>query len=339
MRNPTNESSNNNFSPIKIFFMSSLIGIKRTFLGFPIEYPCENVRVRLQASPTMNFSYSFIKSILINEGISGFYKGGLLTFGKSILRQTYLNPTQVYFKIAYGKILPPDVNNRFPDIKNLFAGFTMASLSALILSPLERLKTVLITRNSQSLPLQVHGYKSSYKFFFKGTSSYYLKSIVSWSTFLVAEERIRKLVKFYFIPSANETTLLPFPYLLLVGVLGGGISLLFTSPLETITTQIQKADSKQSATIRSTYYSLVQNHGYKVLYAGWKPKFLLYLLTTIYSSAAIQETELLYLGQDKRNNDVPQAKLKISFFSNQSRDHSVHTDHDKDLSEKNKNNI
>lgn len=277
------ESNHSNKISVQTAFIAAL---KRTLIGFPIEYPLINISTLAQALPTENIA-KLVKSQWQYGGISEFYRGGFVYAIKIQLRSTYHTTGIVFFRDVYKNFLSKsNINpNRILDASNIAAAFTMTTTSSIFINPLDRLR-VYITTNKENKKYS-HLLAQSFREINRGFVINYFRSTVSWTIFLVTEERLRLYLlnkKIFNNPSNQKLSMLN---LLILGIVGGSLNLFLTLPLETITTQIQKAETPHKK-IHPTMKYIYTKAGIRGFYSSIGVRLTQYILTTMLSSYALQ---------------------------------------------------
>lgn len=276
---------NNHIDFFESGIVSSIATIKRTLAGFVIEHPLNNIATLLQANPATK-PFDIFKSSFTPSGFLNLYRGGIPFLLKTYLRSTFHTTGIIYFRSQYERLLSEaNINN--VDLKNIFAGFTMTTISNVVINPLNRIGVYLVTKTPQSRLVKTYNFKEIYAELRRGFLSNYCRSILSWSLFLMTEERLRLWLNQGPLFRNESSAYLSWPNLLALGILGGGINLFFTLPLETVTIHIQKAHSTHHK-MWPTAKFVMKEYGVKGFYVAWPIKLTQYILTTMLSSYAIQ---------------------------------------------------
>ena len=91
----------------KMYLGSTLVGMGRVLVGFPLEHPLDALRVQWQAKPHYRNEYQIAKSIYESKGVvKGFYAGSLPNLARLMLRNSYKYPLLVGLPDFYKKRLP-----------------------------------------------------------------------------------------------------------------------------------------------------------------------------------------------------------------------------------------
>lgn len=286
---PSNSVDNNKLTGDIIFWAA----LKRTYLGFPIECPLINITTIAQANPDKHVS-NLIRSQYQQErgSFRAFYKGGSSYLAKLLIRSTYHTTGIIYFRNLFGELARkagiPDAHIITP--RNIATSFMMTTINTAIINPLERFRVYV---NTQEGRVNLREYtKQPIRQLNKGFNANYLKSIMSWTIFLVTEEKIR-LSLLNHSPFQNPTKQqLSIANLFILGICSATPNLAVTLPFETVTTQIQKKDSPHKH-ILQTFRYIKSNHGFAGFYSSWRPRLVHYIASSIFSSVAIQEAHHL----------------------------------------------
>ena len=93
-------------SQVSFYVGSSLAGIARTAVGFPLEHPIDSIKTQWQAQPHIKHEFAMIKRIYETKGIKGFYAGSISNFTRCVLKNSYKYPLMVGLPALYEKSLP-----------------------------------------------------------------------------------------------------------------------------------------------------------------------------------------------------------------------------------------
>jgi hypothetical protein len=187
------------------------------------------------------------------------------------------------------------------DLINSVTGVSMATIDVVILGPFERLKVWLMTKKhaEKSLFLFINQASNKYdllKNLFRGLKVSYVRSMTSWTCYLVAEDKIRKLVEQ--TNGCKENKKISLIETIFIGTLGGSINSLVTLPFDAVKTHLQKSDSFKSQKIFLTMKELFGNHGLKGLYAGWQFRVPAYVIVGIISSGNMQKIDKIWNNKE-----------------------------------------
>lgn len=135
----------NNF---KIVGVSSLSGMARGLIGFPLEQPLEAVKTQWQAKPMHRNEYIIAKQIYKEKGIiNGFFAGSTPNLARILFKNFYRYPLMVQLPNFYQQHLPSSIceNKKY---QKLFTGISIAFVEGFLICPFERLKTYFMTVNA-----------------------------------------------------------------------------------------------------------------------------------------------------------------------------------------------
>ena len=130
----------------KLMLGSSLFGIGRVLVGFPIEHPIDSIKTQWQAQTHCRNEYQVCKHIYKEKGImKGFYAGSIPNLTRLICRNSYKYP------LLMG--LPDLFTNKFPNLQDkertlkLMTSLSIALIETTINCPIERTKTFVMTQS------------------------------------------------------------------------------------------------------------------------------------------------------------------------------------------------
>jgi len=160
-------------------FQSSFYGMIRGIMVHTLIYPLEVVKVRRQCSEENIFRITY--HLWQREGIRPFYRGLSAQLGKTTMRQAWCWPMMT--------AIPPRMqqygaNDTFAQA---MTGVSIATVDALVTTPLERAKVVSACTGNRGASLS-----EIYKGGWHGGMTHWRKLSVNWSTFLVAQKHLRK---------------------------------------------------------------------------------------------------------------------------------------------------
>jgi hypothetical protein len=279
-------------------FDSIYIGTTRIFLAIIISHPFDFLKTKIQSSSEKSTSSISLSIKIYNTyGIKGFFKGYLPSLYRSLFKETYRSPLRGFLDYKFENIFR-SYNKSFT--KTLTA-ISMAITDTVILSPIERVKVLVMTNNSEANPIKAFwrnkpkGLQLSH-YLFKGLTVSLVRSILSWTSFLVCEEKIRHYyeLRSKSLSLANRIT---------IGVLSGIINGLITQPFDTIKTNIQKS-TEQKDKLNSIYKMglfLFQQNGIKGLYAGFNVRLFQYSIIGVFSSDIIQQVDKIWKINSENN--------------------------------------
>lgn len=222
-------------------FQSSLYGMMRGVFVHTLIYPLEVVKIRRQCSEDKVFRIAH--DLWQKEGVGSFYRGLTVQLGKTTIRQAWCWPMMT--------TIPPRMRRYGANdaLSYAMTGILIATVDALVTTPLERAKIVsAFTGNRKA------SFSEIYKDGWRGGMAHWRKISVNWSTFLVAQQHLRKQ---YANTSGEPLTMWQ---LMQIGVQVAGIVSLVSAPFDLANTWKQ-AQNKD--------LTLFSPRSIAVLYRGW----------------------------------------------------------------------
>lgn len=275
------------------FIKSSYVGVSLVIFTFTSNHPFDYLKTIKQANLSNSLTNRALVSNIYNlNGIKGFYTGGRANFLRAVLKESYRNPLRGFLKSFYSEKIPKSIQIKYPEIRNVTTGVSMAGFDTFILCPLERIKVwVMTATNKPQLTSYFHQNQNLLRDLFKGLKVSFVKSAASWTSYLVFEEDIRKFV----MKSDTNNDEITISKQVLIGFLAGVANSILTLPFDTIKTQMQKYDSNsEKQLIFSTFRNIVTAHGVKGLYAGWLFRLPSYIIVAIITSHNIQKIDKIW---------------------------------------------
>jgi len=273
---------------------ASAAGVARGLAGFPLEHPFDLVKTRLQAQPQVSLSgMRTARDIYRKDGFTGFYTGGMPNATRAAVKQAYRYPLMFALPRAFESILPPDVDRKNPAVKKALTGVTIAGLETYVLTPLERLKVYLMTAESNKSHLLLKFFQENKnkvrKELFRGLNALMPKQMVSWTTFLVADDKIKRSVHGWTgVPQKEE---LPFVPLMLAGTAVGVVNSAASLPFDCVKTHLQMYNHMETPTLRSAFQSIYQQSGVMGFYRGWQTRMTQYILHSVFTVTIMERLE------------------------------------------------
>lgn len=276
---------------------SSAIGCSRVIFTFGIGHPFDLVKTRMQANPYIESGHLLANDIYKQTGVRGFYVGGIPNLSRALFKETYRSPQRGFTKSFLDNSLPDFSGKK--DFVNTATGLLMAGTDTFLICPLERLKVWMMTNNNKDKKFsqffsQQPNVQATVSDLFRGLKPSFVRSGMSWTSYLVAEEKIWLKMK-ELSPRVNKgDESLPLAEQLIVGTLGGMINCLCTLPFDTVKTQMQKKEFIDSKKINEVLGKLYNEHGIKGLYAGWQIKLIHYAIVGVITSNVIHEVDKIW---------------------------------------------
>lgn len=270
------------------FLETSFSGVIRGVLGFPLEHPFDCVKTRWQAKPELSSSLKVVQHIYQEKGILGFYTGGIPNGTRMVLKQAYRFPMMAIFPAFYNKQLPDDIKKKIPYIEKIMTGVTIASLESFIISPLERLKVWMMTsgKGKGINKFIVENRSRLISELYRGLRASYARQLATWTSFEAADGFFKAKAREY-----TQKDKLDFIPLFIASLFVAGVNTAVTLPFDFVKTHLQKADPLQSKKVFSNMRQLAQQHGFSVLYTGWRVKMVHYMLHSVYTVALVEKQE------------------------------------------------
>lgn len=271
---------------------ASIAGATRGLAGFPLEHPFDRVKTTQQASPVALSGTKTALAIYQQEGVRGFYKGGIPNGSRYILKPMYRYPLMFFLPNAYEDILPASAGQKNPYFKKALTGVTLASLEVYFICPLERLKVALMTSGQEKNPLlnfmrQSKGHMG--KELFRGLNALFPKQIVSWTSFLLADVKMKELChRWTGTPLYEELSFWP---LMGAGTVVGIVNTAVTLPFDYVKTHLQQRSAHDTGGLAKAVKQLYARYGATAFYSGWRTRMLHYILHGIFTVTILEKLE------------------------------------------------
>jgi hypothetical protein len=237
------------------------LGVMRCIAGFPLEHPCEVLKLRNQALPSTSSFYIF-KSIFLKSSFKGFYQGAVPNLMRRSVKEGYRWPTIKFFSDWWNKILPEAVKRDGTGTQIAIAA-SMATVETFLILPLER---ILLTKvNEQGY---VNFYKSKIKkegpiVLYRGLWVTFLRHLTVWTALMTTNYFVKE--KIYSLDSSKNY---PFLSILVGNLLIAANLTLWGLPLDFMRTNIQMNAELQQMRINQVAKILYRQHGIQGFYAG-----------------------------------------------------------------------
>ena len=169
------------------YISASLTGALRGITGFSLEHPFDCVKTCWQAEPHLSSAKKVARHNYEKKGVLGFYAGAIPNGTRMVIKQAYRFPMMMAFPKFYRERLPENVKRNAPFVEDALTGISIATLESGIITPLERMKVVIMTSEKMKRSLvqfiaRPHLFQEAYR----GFSASYLRQLVTWSTFSVS---------------------------------------------------------------------------------------------------------------------------------------------------------
>ncbi|OJX09504.1 MAG: hypothetical protein BGO77_06230 [Caedibacter sp. 37-49] len=276
-------------SVISKYLEVSFSGALRGLIPLPIEHPFDFMKTRMQANLGAKSAFNMVQEIYQQDGLKGFYAGVIPNGTRLMIKHAYRWPMMLAFPNFFDKFLPEETKTEYPSLKKFLTGGTIASFETLIICPLERLQVWLMTtyRDEKTLGNFYQQNRGNLKKeLYRGLNASYPKQLVTWISFLVADEKCKALAREY----TGEKEL-SFTTLLSVSFVVGAINAVITLPFGCIKTQMQKHNPVKSNTLISVTRQIYQNSGIKGFYAGWPVKLAQFMVRSLFTVTLFEKLE------------------------------------------------
>lgn len=284
-----NSQSQESISDRSLFRDLIVTSVSRNLIAVALELPCDVVITRMQA-----FNSTFVaesKEIYRMGGILGFYRGIAPKVTTILAKNFYIWPLLGTMPKVYQEILPEEWDDKWGGVtKKILTGLTMATADAIIMTPIDRIKTLQITRQGSSSVFQYM--KTQPKGFIpemmRGFMPTFYGNCIFWVPYLGTDHYLRNSLKDWRrgVPLTLSQILIVSSTLSLMDV---GLWL----PFQAVKTYIQKEKNssiKYESTlqvIRTIYHS----QGIKGLYCGWRLEIVRTFFMTIFNTYFFDQLE------------------------------------------------
>ena len=264
---------------LKFYSKSSLKGVATGFIVFGFSHPIEFVKTFLQANlHYKNSSIKAIKDNFLKGGILIFYSGALPNLIKYSIRNLYRWPMMLFFPKLYNKVVSSTYSK-------LLTAFTIANIECIIINPLERLKTYLMTKEKfESKAIRnflVSNEETKINELYRGLYIFILRQNLSWFSFLYFDHTFKTLLLKRRKRNGLSDNLNKFD----LGLTSLAVALantFFVQPLDYVKTNFQKENCRKNEKIIPFMKNTVKEKGIYVLYSGWQVKMTYYLIQSIF---------------------------------------------------------
>ncbi|XP_053990325.1 mitochondrial glycine transporter-like isoform X2 [Hylaeus volcanicus] len=288
------------------------IGFLRGLIRCPLEQPFDAIKTKWQANP---LAYKSLEEIVTNM-----YKdGGWRMFYRGSLPNTIRYPLLLLMPDLYSSTTEQVTSECMLLSKHTFlyktlCALILSSVEAFLTSPLERIKTLLITRSntsrsslyylfrrsspqyslfqqSMSSSLQFRHTLNRIRYIMSGFTPLWARQFVSWVTYLLTDAQCKS-----FLRHITQTTQLNFISLTLTACIVGIVNTLITMPFDAIKTHrqkfIQKNNVKMSTYFQSDIVSIWKIYGLKGFYVGFGLRLCQYFLNAIITVPLLDYLEM-----------------------------------------------
>eukprot|EP00347_Sterkiella_histriomuscorum_P019430 403341656 len=264
-----------------LYLGSSLVGMARVLIGFPIEHPIDSIKTQWQAKPYMKNEMAIIKDIYQTKGIKGFYAGSLPNLTRVLIKNSYRYPLMVGLPRFYNENLPPAISQNKP-LQKLLTGSSIALVESVITCPIERTKVYFMTTQQKGLSYK-HFYQNVVKGdkiheLFRGFTPLFMRQSTAWIVFLQADLAVKSWIR----KSMNipEKERIPTKYLMPASILVALANTTAVMPFDCVKTHMEKVDP--TSTYLRTFQKIYSQAGILGFFTGIRLRFLLYLTNAIF---------------------------------------------------------
>lgn len=184
---------------------SATMGAARSLIGFPIEQPMESVKTQWQTNPAKANEVQIMRQIYREKGVyKGFYAGSLPNATLKMLKNVYRYPLMIWMPHFFDTKL--QLQN--PHLKKSLTGVSISAIESMILCPLERVKTYLMTTDGTTAKAQsglswVRAFQAEskargdnvFRALFRGYLPLFTRQCVAWVCFLTADSVMKKSLR------------------------------------------------------------------------------------------------------------------------------------------------
>jgi hypothetical protein len=224
-----------------IFLLSAATGVARGLVGFPIEQPLEAIKTQWQASPGTKNEFKITKQIIESKGLfKGFYNGSIPNFTRIALKNLYRYPLMITTPDLIERFVPLAKNDR--RVSKGLTGFTISGIEALILCPVERIKTFMMTRqidHNQTVWQRLTKDSNLVRELYRGYFPLLTRQTVAWVTFLIADQQMKDVLRHHLLLNRSEA--IPARHLMVGSMFVALINTVVIMPFDCIKTHMQKA--------------------------------------------------------------------------------------------------
>ena len=233
----------------------------------------------LTSAPTrFTGTFDAFAKIARNEGLLSFWKGLSPLLVMSV-------PLTVIYYTAYDKLkfmlgFSPDATNATAVIAPMVAGCIARTVSVTVIAPLELVRTKLQSRNnyrySQLFPIIRNAVRQEgILSLWRGLSPMLLRDVPFSMVYWLGFEQLKVML----LTRMEYSAMVPF----LAGSISGAVAAALTTPLDVVKTHMQvelgetmattgRAVSLGAGTMGQVMKKVIQQHGYRGLFAGFVPR-------------------------------------------------------------------
>lgn len=274
-------------SKVWVYIESSLAGGVRAMVSMPFEHPFDCVKTKMQSDfLKYNSPFEFAKRIYAKEGVLGFYSGYIPNVTRYIIKNMYRIPLVILFNDIYSSIISSSAINKAS------VGLTVATLESVIVCPLERLKVIFMTKtHALRLREAIFMGSSLRTHLFSGLSTVFYRQIVSWVTYLVSEDVIRKEYRRVLKRADSES--LSFADLMAISAMVGLVNSLSIYPIDLVKTLKQQHNNEmyRDSSFLRVAGNIYRSSGVFGLYRGLSVRLAHYMINSFFTSGLLDHFE------------------------------------------------
>lgn len=261
------------------------LGAIRCVAAFPLEHPLEVAKVKCQGMPAIAPS-KVVQTLYRENGVKGFFDGGLSNLSKRTMRIAYRWPTVAALHSFWDTTIPQC--KQFNGLtSHLMTAGSIAAIETAIVLPLDRLFVSRVHdlgyRHFVKNQFKNEGIKSLYH----GAGATFINHGTSWSTFMLvnhfSKKAISKMDPESRYPSLDKTAKIAMISTSLCAV---------DLPFEFMKLQRQMHPHFQKNTLLQMTKDLFKQHGVKGFYSGLSFAFMHKSVQTLFGTAFFEQMEV-----------------------------------------------
>jgi hypothetical protein len=225
--------------------------------------------------------------------VRGFYAGFIPSAFRNMLKSLYRWPLMLFLPRAFETLYPKPWTDKFAFLSKGSTGVSLAAVDAFLVCPLERLKVVLQTKQSDITIRQfMREHKADLsKSMFAGLTPFFYRNLVSWTSFLYFDYLFKKMFRSK-LNISNQVGLDSFS-LLQISLLVGVANITSVMPLDILKT-LKQQHSKEfaKATLLDMAKRVYRESGFKGFYYGWQPRMAQYLIQSVFTVPILDKLEV-----------------------------------------------
>lgn len=267
-----------NIKNAEFYAESSIKGVLMGAVSFLFSHPVDVIKIKMQSESSLRLGIiDEIKQIYKVNGLRGYYTGWFPSLIRFSTKNLYRWPLMMYLPAFYNQFTSP-VNSK------LLTAFTLGNFEALIYTPVERIKTFLITRSVSSHSIIYFYNNSKFRDYFRGLIPTIYKQNLSWFSFLYFDYILKKVVYNHKLnKKCDDPTSLNFLEMLVISFLVAVCNTIVILPFDYVKTQAQKENYiKVNGTLRFLRLEC-KFYGISIVYSGWKAKLLHYIIQSSFN--------------------------------------------------------